>query len=131
MANQVTGSDRTLVEAIRHGEVERPPLMGWNDFQVWRRDHGKRPTQAVDGFSTETTVETALWRAVMLDLYGDDWSIRIAAGETGIVAPQPISQSSLIITIPICGYLKFFFLSGRNPKPFFPIIQLSLSLINI
>ena len=42
-----------------------------------------------------------------------------------IVAPQPISQSSLITTIPIWGYLKFFFLSGKNPNPFFPMIQLS------
>ena len=100
MAQQVSGSERTLIEAIRHGEVPRPPLMGWNDFQVWRRDHGKRPTQAVDGYVTETPVETALWRSVMMDLYGEDWSVRVAAGETGATergpaasVPQPGSMS--------------------------------------
>jgi hypothetical protein len=40
-----------------------------------------------------------------------------------IVAPHPISELSSIKTIPICGYLKFFFLSGKKPKPFFPITQ--------
>ena len=38
-----------------------------------------------------------------------------------IVEPQPISQFSFIITIPICGYLILLFWLGRNPKPFFPI----------
>ena len=93
MAKQVSGSERTLIEAIRHGEVPRPPLMGWNDFQVWRRDHGKRPTQAVDGYVTETPVETALWRSVMMDLYGEDWSVRVAAGETGATERGPAASA--------------------------------------
>ena len=42
-----------------------------------------------------------------------------------MVDPQPISQFSLIITIPMCGYLIFFVLLGKKPNPFFPIIQLS------
>ena len=42
-----------------------------------------------------------------------------------IVAPHPISQFSLIITIPICGYLMFSFDLGKKPKPFLPITQLS------
>ena len=40
-----------------------------------------------------------------------------------MVAPHPISEFSPIRTIPMCGYLKFFFLSGKKPKPFFPIMQ--------
>ena len=39
-----------------------------------------------------------------------------------IVLLHPISTLSFIITIPIWGILIFFFLSGRKPKPFFPII---------
>ena len=50
-----------------------------------------------------------------------------------IVDPQPISEFSLIITIPMWGYLIFFFLFGKKPKPFFPTIQpskiLTLSLM--
>ena len=41
------------------------------------------------------------------------------------MAPQPISQLSLIKTIPICGYLMFLSLIGKKPKPCFPIVQLS------
>ena len=41
-----------------------------------------------------------------------------------IVEPQPISQLSLIITIPICGYLIFVSFNGKNPKPCLPITQL-------
>ena len=40
-------------------------------------------------------------------------------------SPHPISQFSSIITIPICGYLKFLFLFGKKPKPCFPTTQLS------
>ena len=40
-----------------------------------------------------------------------------------IVAPHPISELSSIKTIPMCGYLKFFCLFGKKPKPFFPITQ--------
>ena len=42
-----------------------------------------------------------------------------------MVAPQPISQLSSIRTIPICGYLRFFLLLGKNPNPCLPIVQLS------
>jgi len=49
--------------------------------------------------------------------------------------PQPISEFSPIITIPICGYRKFLLLSGKKPKPSLPITQLSkietLLLINV
>ena len=38
-----------------------------------------------------------------------------------IVEPQPISALSSMITRPIWGYLKFKILSGKKPKPFFPI----------
>ena len=52
-----------------------------------------------------------------------------------IVEPHPISQLSSIITIPICGYLKFELLIGKKPNPCFPMTQLSriftLSLIKV
>ena len=40
-----------------------------------------------------------------------------------IVAPHPISEFLPITTIPMCGYLTFFCLLGKKPKPFFPIIH--------
>ena len=49
--------------------------------------------------------------------------------------PHPISEFSPILTIPICGYLKFFLLIGKKPNPCLPITQLSkivtLLLINV
>ena len=44
-----------------------------------------------------------------------------------IVDPQPISEWSLIITIPTCGYLILELLSGKKPKPFLPITHPEMS----
>ena len=75
MAQQVSGNDKTLIQAIRDGEVERPGLLNWNQFQVWRRQNGMRPVVARDGYTTTTTQESALWRAVMNEFHGDGWLI--------------------------------------------------------
>ena len=81
MAQQVSGSDRTLIEAIRSGEVETPPLMGWNRWQQWRREAGMRPTVARDHHTTTAAQETALWRSVMTELHGPDWTSTLAEQE--------------------------------------------------
>ena len=60
MSRQVSGSEKTLINAIREGDVPNPPLLDWNNWQVWRRDLGLRPVVARDGFVTSTTTELAL-----------------------------------------------------------------------
>ena len=45
--------------------------------------------------------------------------------------PHPISALSLIITNTICGYLIFFLLLGKKPKPFFPITHPSKILTEL
>ena len=40
-----------------------------------------------------------------------------------IVLLHPISAFSSIITMPTCGYLIFFFILGKKPKPFLPIMD--------
>ena len=92
MAQQVSGSEKTLLNAIRDGDIERPRLMQWNDWQIWRRDVGRRPTAARDGRSTTTTVESALWKSIMCELYGDDWLLRLAQGGD---LPEETVESSL------------------------------------
>ena len=92
MARQVSGSEKTLIQAIRDGDVERPTLMDWNTFQVWRSRNGRRPIVATDGFTTTTTQESALWKSVMADLYGENWTMILAQGgeeprETGTPPP--------------------------------------------
>ena len=89
---QVSQSAKTLLEAVREGEVPRPALMGWNDWQVWRRDLGRRPLVAVDGSTTSTAQESALWKSTMLELYGAEWSIELVSAE--VVREDPATQLS-------------------------------------
>ena len=69
---QVSGSSKTLLEVIRDGEVEQPALIKWNKWQQWRRDVGHRPTAAAGGEATTSAQESALWKSIMLELYGDE-----------------------------------------------------------
>ena len=71
---QVSGSDLTLSEAIRRGEIPRPELMGWNEWQPWRSSVGRVPTQRNDRYVLPPQIETSLWRAFMNELYGPDWA---------------------------------------------------------
>ena len=91
MAQQVSGSDKALLVAIRDGDVPRPPLVDWNNWQIWRRDYGRRPTSSVDGFTTSSTLETNIWRAVMAELYGEHWTDYLLRGEDppSVAAPLP------------------------------------------
>ena len=92
MVQQVSGSDRTLLEAIRDEEVPSPDLMSWNDWQAWRSTTGRMPRAATDGYSVTRAQESALWKAVMLDLYGEDWSIRLVSAEAD--APEPAAPAT-------------------------------------
>ena len=78
MAQQVAGnSEATLQSLITSGEVAQPTLMTWNEWQRWRHDVGRRPVQATDGYQTTNAQEAALWRSIMLDLYGTDWGTQL------------------------------------------------------
>ena len=81
MEQQVSGSDKTLLEAIRDEEVPRPALLLWNEWQVWRSTAGRMPRMSVDGYAVTRAQESALWKAVMLDLYGSDWSFQLVSAE--------------------------------------------------
>ena len=84
---QVSLSSKTLVEAIRDGDVESPALMSWNPWQQWRRDAGLRPTAAADGEATTSAQESALWKSTMLELYGTEWPLKLLEqGEALVVA---------------------------------------------
>ena len=81
MARQVSGSEKSLLDAIRDGDVVRPALMRWQAWLHWRKGDGMRPTAARDGTATTSLQESALWKAVMNELYGDEWSLTLAAEE--------------------------------------------------
>ena len=90
---QVSLSSKTLSEAIKDRDVERPALMRWNDWQQWRRDVGSRPTAAVDGEATTSAQESALWKSIMLELYGTEWPLMLASNLDNPPAP-PLSLAT-------------------------------------
>ena len=63
----------TLSRAIDEDLIAAPELMSFNDWQRWRRDFGRKPTEAVDGVSMTQTQESALWRMTMEALHGAGW----------------------------------------------------------
>ena len=83
MARQVSGSEKTLLEAIRDGDVPRPALMSWNEWQAWRSTTGRLPHMATDGYSVVRAQEVAVWKSVMNELYGDDWSVTLVSRDAG------------------------------------------------
>ena len=81
-ALEVSGSEMSLSEAIASGSVPAPELLGFNDWQVWRRTSGTRPSKKKGDEQGRTTKEEAdLWRATMLDLYGPSWAAELAEKE--------------------------------------------------
>lgn len=90
MARHVSGSDLALLDAVRQQKVPRPEMMQWNAFQVWHSREGKRPTMAVDGCATTNAKESILWKTLMNQLYGPEWTLELASAEEA----QPSTQSS-------------------------------------
>mgnify|MGYP003325879522 CR=1 FL=1 len=82
-AAHVTGYGGTLSEAIRSGEVPKPPRCNWNEWQVWRKSPGRRPATAAAGGTTSGREGAQLWKATMVELYGADWQIDLA-GESQV-----------------------------------------------
>ena len=72
MARQVSGSDASLLAVIEAGQVARPRLMSWNEWQQWRSGVGRLPTQMADGYTVSKKDESDLWRATMAHFYGPD-----------------------------------------------------------
>ena len=77
----VSRSNKQLQQAIKDGEVPKPPLCAWNAWQNWRKTLGERPTVQRDGATTSQVLESQLWRSTMIDLYGADWTYKLAEGE--------------------------------------------------
>ena len=72
-ACELAGSDGSLISLIESGEVPKPALMAFNDWQKWRRDVGRRPKKRRNGTGTGSNFEAKLWRSCMNNLHGGDW----------------------------------------------------------
>ncbi len=68
--------------------------MDKGQWQKWRTTLGGRPTSSVDGGTTGNPTESALWKSVMLDLYGPDWTVQVVSLDViedgPLEAPYPI-----------------------------------------
>ena len=103
-AREVSKTTRTLMQEILDQNVAKPELMGFNAWQKWRKEAGKRPTRAEDGQPTTSREEAALWRRTMASLYGESWREDLAiaeadeeevAAESPAAEPRPIPQGAL------------------------------------
>ncbi len=84
---QVSGSDKKLAEAFAGGTVPAPALVGFNDWQKWRKTSGTRPGLGRgDPAMSTATQEVALWKSTMEDLYGDTWRKDLAELEAAVAA---------------------------------------------
>ena len=99
-SREVSGSDKTLKQAIEDGDVEPPPLLEWNKWQKWRRDVGKRPSLRVDGGTTSNTEEAALWKRTMEDRYGSDWATQLMTQVAETEAPEEAEEAVQSSTVP-------------------------------
>ena len=83
MSSEVAGAleGKTLLELIEDGTIANPGKLNWNQWQIWRRELGRRPKRAIDGRSTTTSQESALWKAVMASLHGEEEAERLDADE--------------------------------------------------
>ena len=62
-----------LQQAIQDGTVPVPALMGYNDWQKWRKNVGRRPTFQADGVKRPPAAEVALRQYTMEAHYGAGW----------------------------------------------------------
>ena len=77
---EVSGSYDTLAHMIDAGEIERPRLMTYNQWQTWRSRDGRRPTVQRDGVGMPQRAEALLWKQTMLAQYGEDWQVELETG---------------------------------------------------
>ena len=95
-AREVSETDRTLMQEILDRKVAKPELMGFNAWQKWRKEVGRRPTRAEDGRSTTPREEADLWRRTMASLYGESWREDLALSEADEEVAAEDAESSAV-----------------------------------
>ena len=74
MSNEVSNQEtRTLLQCVQQGIIPQPRLMRWNEWQVWRSAQGRRPHTVPDGYATQNAEESALYKSMMKEFYGENW----------------------------------------------------------
>ena len=75
---EVSRSNNPLLLEIAEGRVPVPPLCDYREWLHWRRTEGKRPTKTGgDSHTTTGAEESVLWKAVLAELYGEEWKTEL------------------------------------------------------
>ncbi|CAK9045581.1 Pro-Pol polyprotein [Durusdinium trenchii] len=74
MSKKVAGEAErvTFSECIADGRVPAPDKTTFPKWQAWRRKEGRRPVRKRDGRGMRTDEEVALWKAIMVEYYGEE-----------------------------------------------------------
>ena len=95
----IQGNPETSLRAeIDAGRIGKPELMGFNDFQKWRKAVGKRPLKRTDGNSTSSKYEAKLWSDIMALYYGQSWSADLAA-QNAVPDPEELPDAPVTAAI--------------------------------
>ena len=79
-----------LAEVFAEGTVPAPDLIGFNDWQRWRKTSGTRPGLARGDPATSTVPqEVALWKGTREELYGETWREDLAELEAAKAVEVP------------------------------------------
>ena len=71
---EVANYEGTFEDAVSEEVIPEPELMQFNDWLIWRKKEGSRPTKRQGCIRATTSYEEAeLWRRAMQYYYGDDW----------------------------------------------------------
>ena len=105
-AKQVSGTDMALMDAIRKGDIEKPPLCkyssGDDSWLRWRGGAGRRPNASADGAATSQGLESHLWRTAMFEFHGEDWETQLkASADDQAGGPETKGTDSLQLVDPL------------------------------
>ena len=97
---EVSGTDQSLSEVIAAGGIVAPELMGFNDWQTWRRTTRTRPTKPKgDPVGWTQKEEVELWKSTMDMLFGSDWADQLAAREAAEADEESDEESRLVLAV--------------------------------
>ena len=63
-------------------DINTPKALDFNRWQTWRRDYGRRPKVATDGFTTSSGLEFDLWQKTMAAVHAVPSNLPVGTGDT-------------------------------------------------
>ena len=93
MVNEYPGS---FWSAVDDGLIEEPELLGWNDWQSWRKTDGGLPKGVRDAVVQQR--EVALYKAAMKKHHGPDYRQKMKEAREAAKALRDRRKESMAVT---------------------------------